>query len=243
MPGMTTSTFVRLGPLPDSIEVKGTLAGDIIQHGNTLEPSPQDPEKYLVHSIQWCQETWNMASQWVPDPYLTSEILPEAFWRTVIGNRRPTERPAPQAYAEHLNTLTIYQGILKERFLGRDCGPIAEHLIRDFPDAMLGDIEEQILDSFMLPFGIALQQCSDHRKFAAIGGGYMGLVPAGTKVGNVIAIIQGAQTPFVLRPLGQVVSEELPTRIVYELVGECYVHGMMDGEMMMSQDLTAMLLV
>jgi hypothetical protein len=47
---------------------------------------------------------------------------------------------------------------------------------------------------------------------------------------------------LVLRLLRQVVSEELPTRIVYELVGECYVHGMMDGEMM-SEDLTAVLLV
>lgn len=51
--------------------------------------------------------------------------------------------------------------------------------------------------------------------------GYVGLAPSHAEVGDVIAIIYGAIVPFVLRELanGQ-----------FELVGEAYVHGIMDGE-------------
>jgi hypothetical protein len=38
--------------------------------------------------------------------------------------------------------------------------------------------------------------------------------------GDVIALLRGGQTPFVLRLIGD----------YYELVGPCYVLGIMDGE-------------
>ena len=51
--------------------------------------------------------------------------------------------------------------------------------------------------------------------------GYVGLLPVHSKPGDLICIIFGAIVPFVLRKLdnGQ-----------YELIGEAYVHGIMDGE-------------
>jgi hypothetical protein len=51
--------------------------------------------------------------------------------------------------------------------------------------------------------------------------GHLVLGPKVTKVGDVICIFQGGPVPFVLRQLG---GDE------YLLVGECYVHGIMDGE-------------
>ena len=49
----------------------------------------------------------------------------------------------------------------------------------------------------------------------------MGMAPYSAHVGDLICVLFGGQTPFVLRkrePEG------------YLLVGECYVHGIMDGE-------------
>ncbi|KAJ3542905.1 hypothetical protein NM208_g3857 [Fusarium decemcellulare] len=56
--------------------------------------------------------------------------------------------------------------------------------------------------------------------------GFVGLGPAATEVGDVLAIFYGAKVPFVLRPQsgGQ-----------YQLLGEAYVHGIMDGEFMQAQ--------
>lgn len=53
------------------------------------------------------------------------------------------------------------------------------------------------------------------------------MVPKGTKRSDIIFEVWGAQVPFVLRPLGSTANGGAE---VYHLVGECYVHGMMDGE-------------
>ena len=42
-------------------------------------------------------------------------------------------------------------------------------------------------------------QCSVGRQFCVTSGGYMGLVPKLTRVGNEIVVLDGAQTPHVLR--------------------------------------------
>lgn len=54
--------------------------------------------------------------------------------------------------------------------------------------------------------------------------GYTGLAPLDTKVEtDVLAFIDGANIPFVLRDLGEDASDFL-------LVGPCYIYGLMDGE-------------
>ncbi|KAF9494027.1 hypothetical protein BDN71DRAFT_1020537 [Pleurotus eryngii] len=63
------------------------------------------------------------------------------------------------------------------------------------------------------------------RAFVMTKHGMMALAPAQVKPGDVICIIRGGQTPFVLRPKG--VSDD--GERVWELVGDCYVHGIMDG--------------
>jgi hypothetical protein len=51
--------------------------------------------------------------------------------------------------------------------------------------------------------------------------GYVGIAPGAAKVGDHIFFLQGARVPFVLR---QTESQD-----EYTLIGECYVHGHMDG--------------
>jgi hypothetical protein len=55
--------------------------------------------------------------------------------------------------------------------------------------------------------------------------GRIGLGPADSQEGDVIAIIFGGSVPFLLRPRA---------RGGYHLVGDGYVYGAMDGEMMHS---------
>lgn len=54
--------------------------------------------------------------------------------------------------------------------------------------------------------------------------GYMAMLPQGTQLGDVVAILYGGKAPFILRP-----SPE-PESDTYLLVGPAYVHGFMDGE-------------
>jgi hypothetical protein len=64
--------------------------------------------------------------------------------------------------------------------------------------------------------------------------GFVGMVPPSTlesnenekRKGDVVFLVRGAEVPFVLRPVGEVEGRKR-----YQLVGEAYIHGVMDGEM------------
>ncbi|KAK4445279.1 heterokaryon incompatibility protein-domain-containing protein [Podospora aff. communis PSN243] len=61
-----------------------------------------------------------------------------------------------------------------------------------------------------------------HRRLLVTKRGYIGLAPWNAETGDVVAVLHGGETPFLLRPGGE------PG--VYSLVGECFVYGIMGGE-------------
>jgi hypothetical protein len=61
------------------------------------------------------------------------------------------------------------------------------------------------------------------RAFFVTGKGYMGVSPAGTRVGDCVVIALGARTPFIMR-------QSSPER--WWLGGECFVNGVMKGEVL-----------
>jgi Heterokaryon incompatibility protein (HET) len=65
------------------------------------------------------------------------------------------------------------------------------------------------------------------RTFARTEQGYLALVPPETMVGDTIAICQGGKMPLVLRGDG-------PEKV--RIVGDCYVHGIMNGEKYREED-------
>lgn len=55
--------------------------------------------------------------------------------------------------------------------------------------------------------------------------GLIGVGPAELRINDCIYIVAGGKVPFVLRP-----SSSISNPHTFELVGDCYVHGVMDGE-------------
>lgn len=51
--------------------------------------------------------------------------------------------------------------------------------------------------------------------------GYIGLGPKDSRKGDIAVLILGARVPFILRPTA---------KGRHRLIGECYIHGIMDGE-------------
>lgn len=79
-------------------------------------------------------------------------------------------------------------------------------------------------------FGARLKATCGGRKLCITTGNRLGVVPPVTEKGDVVCIIPGMQTPYTLRPsYGPPIGG--PER-EYALVGECFIDGMMDGEMM-----------
>jgi hypothetical protein len=68
-----------------------------------------------------------------------------------------------------------------------------------------------------------LRACTD-RRFFVTRKGYFGTGPHELKDGDEIYIVAGGNLPLVLRP----VLNSKPN--TFELIGDCYVHGIMYGE-------------
>lgn len=64
---------------------------------------------------------------------------------------------------------------------------------------------------------------SSGRRYFVSQQGYLGLGPSTISAGDIIAIILGLDTPLVLRAID---------KDHYQILGEAYVHGIMDGELM-----------
>jgi hypothetical protein len=76
---------------------------------------------------------------------------------------------------------------------------------------------------FTEAFVKSIHRASNIRKFCVTSKGYMVLAPSGAVAGDLVCILLGGQTPFILR---------FGNAQFHLFVGACYVHGIMDGEAM-----------
>ncbi|KAI1824752.1 heterokaryon incompatibility protein-domain-containing protein [Xylaria intraflava] len=76
---------------------------------------------------------------------------------------------------------------------------------------------------------------SFERRLCITKKGYVGLVPPLTRIGDRVAIFYGGDAPYLVRSDTNTGDEDKPTVLRCQLVGECYMHGMMDGEMMKTE--------
>jgi hypothetical protein len=66
------------------------------------------------------------------------------------------------------------------------------------------------------------------RNLCVTAGGYLGHVPSGSQTGDKICILFVSAVPFIPRK---------DKEGFFKFVGECYVHGIMDGEVMKERDM------
>lgn len=128
---------------------------------------------------------------------------PEEFWRTLIADRSPTGENPPSYFAR----ACVYA-------FGR--GVPGEALnIDQVITSGIGSIGEEFLRRVQhVVWGRKLMRTKHYK--------LLGLAPEIGQKGDSIAILYGCSVPVVLRR--KIGSD------YYTLVGECYVHGMMDGE-------------
>ncbi|KAI1198955.1 putative heterokaryon incompatibility protein [Nemania serpens] len=164
------------------------------------------------------------------EPYVTGISRTEAFWRTLLGDRTPEgPRPAEYIFSEHYQALERFLDVARE-FLGPDLQPLELDLSPEQQARVTTVMTRDVVDlgRFVNVSGPNMRE----RMIAVTERGYIGVVPPYSEVGDAVFIISGGQVPFLLRrPAG---AEDLtePGRGAWQLVGESYFHGMMDGEMM-----------
>jgi len=152
---------------------------------------------FFTHVEEFCDESQGRPSSILQDP----DKLKEAKWRipcsdqvfTSTARRRRVCTTTMEGYHE-----------LKQR-------------LARYPE--MGD---QLQSPACQGYVIAMEYLHNRRPFISTEG-YVGLVPAHSRPGDIICILYGAIVPFVLRRA---------TNGAFKLIGEAYVYGIMDGEIL-----------
>ena len=81
---------------------------------------------------------------------------------------------------------------------------------------------------------VAIESCirstTLSRRFFVTKKGFMGIGPSAMNEGDHVCVLIGGPVPFVLRPEAQKSSRHSKANRLWSMIGDCYVHGIMDGE-------------
>ncbi len=189
---------------------KVNVIGDIFASPSAGQPQFR-VDRYMHRILASLSQARQMidASEVVRGRYTleTDEQCTTLLWRLLIGDCSDSIRPAPDDVADLFNAW-------------RDTSVNVMKLSEEQGNrpATLEEIARSNLAGKYLKFmGVA---CGG-RRVCCTSSGHIGLLPATTERDDIIAIVLGAQTPFILRPV---------SRNRFKLVGQCYVHGIMNGE-------------
>ena len=160
---------------------------------------------------------WFLQAKWIAQSTTLSE---EVFWRTLLANRVTStkdvsfdglDQPPDQSWGKDFKAFE----------------PFFALSLRSSPEE-----GRQLLASHeglkAMKFRGQMSRAIGRRRFGVLSSGSLGLMPHEAQVGDLVAAFLGAKVLFVIRPLPAVKDEVTQ----YQLVGECYVHDRMDGQVM-----------
>lgn len=153
--------------------------------------------------------------------YVTGEAMLEVYWRTLLADSPPesyevSRRDFFQWYNSWRKPVQWLQYLQVNRI-----GWIYEALVG--LHLLLTMLLTMRRKSQLDPFGRRFQNWTGitwHRRIVRTEKEYIGLVPRSTQVGDYIAVFKGGRVPLVIRQRG----------LKWQLIGDCYVHGIMRGE-------------
>jgi hypothetical protein len=223
-----TSKFIpRSHKFNGCIVLQGIII-DTIAHSSRPRPlipyhediKVQRPNRLL--KVNWQDET--LAAVTALFPYPTAEAIQDVYWRTLIANMFMDCTHPPPGFFDNFTTYLEYTRL----FLS--CENRDEAFKASAKKISVDDkVKHRMFDEAIPHVG--------NRVVFTTANGYAGLGPHGLKKGDRICIILGAATPFIIR------ESELVERTgnkdmvhgdgMFVLVGECYIHGLMEGEGMM----------
>jgi hypothetical protein len=204
---------------------------------NFLPSRKNIPVKELDEFTSWLENAQTLAEKLCENPYPwpvgncpTKQPVNEAFWRTLVGDRTLSARPAPSSYSKHFAKLL--GNINKLRTLAKKHDGDALKVRKEMNKPSFFETVDESMEwqRDLTNAGWLFGQPGFPRNFCITEKGLMGMVPKHSKIGDVICLIYGAQVPFVLRTSSEEKEASDTSETMYQLVGECYIHGMMDGE-------------
>jgi hypothetical protein len=156
--------------------------------------------------------------------------LPELIWRTLCADRDAKGEPAPSIYRMAMFHLLQLHSELPETNYGQDSTENRRVISSIDVEGLLNtDLPEDVVEFLQVVRDVVWNR----RTFRSETSGktVVGLIPQHARIGDRICILRGCSVPVVLRQHG---TPESPRGLYWQLIGEAYVHGVMDGEAMCS---------
>ncbi|CAG8971448.1 hypothetical protein HYALB_00002031 [Hymenoscyphus albidus] len=201
--------WIKFGELTEEASRKkkynGRLAVKGIRIGNIAKLAPRAPQGMIFpdtfEMAKFDRDWWDDNKEWAPG----MARVPEGFWRTIVADRSSssggnTESWYPRACYESLKNLYPDGSLRPDIVLGLRKAP-------KFVKVFLSRVKDVMWD----------------RRFALIslhGKETYALLPADTKKRDIICVLFGSSVPVVMRPHDD----------YWEMVGECFCYGQMEGE-------------
>lgn len=138
-----------------------------------------------------------------------------SIWRTLAADVTSLGGAAPASFGEEYHKVCEYLDLID------NCDYNAME-VATMPKAK--DLEASMNDSLFVD---AWFQAAFQRHFCSTKKKRMGLVPNAALKGDLVVLLLGADVPFVIRPIDVG---------LFALIGECYVHGIMNGEALPGKD-------
>ncbi|KAK3985339.1 heterokaryon incompatibility protein-domain-containing protein [Cladorrhinum sp. PSN332] len=212
--GVEGFVFDRIEGLSQGINKKPPSTWTFTRY-QTYKTRMQDMVEFLQLCLEWEQVTRvRLGGQYRGGP----ELMLDAYWKTLLGGHVDAENEAAQAREFHRFDMISKHGAKALQSLGLPAWPwimlLTPHNISVLLFRALV-IRRDIL-GFWAELGILRQIGILH----LTSDGYIGLAPPAARVGDLVSLVKGAKVPLVIRKDGE----------GWELVGESYVHGAMEGE-------------
>jgi hypothetical protein len=178
-----------------------------------LETSDLETGEESNTMSSWIPSLTNFISAASPARYIAGGATKEAFWRTLVMDHKPSGDSG------------------EYKRYGPNDGRIfwASWNFLCFNKPVTGNFNRREISDTMG----SLAGTAAAKQIFITESGYFGNGPVGARPGDEIHIIAGGKCPLMLRPVVERPSnltEALKSYPAYTLVGDCYLHGIMDGE-------------
>ncbi|KAG0647891.1 Heterokaryon incompatibility protein [Hyphodiscus hymeniophilus] len=190
-------------------EYDGLLFVKGLQIGKIKKTTPRSSHgmifKEAFEIAGFDRECWEENEWWAENV----SRVPDAFWRTIVADRGPDGANSPSWYA---------RACIKCLENLRDNGDLRPDDVLDLPKtpSIAKDFMNRVKD-VVWERKFVLVDLADQKKT-------YGLVPARTEENDIVCVLFGCSVPAILR------QKEKDGATYFEMVGECFIYGMMDGE-------------
>ncbi|KAI9686726.1 MAG: hypothetical protein M1822_002785 [Bathelium mastoideum] len=153
-----------------------------------------------------------------------------AFWETMCGGRIRLHKRTPQPKNVDGELLQSEEALAERsrRVTASDYDTFFQW-VASLKDSKRNRLVEE-RDREILAVENSVTSTTLMRRFFKTKTGYMGIGPATMTEDDNICVLMGGPAPFVLRPAVPDIPGYTGMGKHWSMVGDCYVHGMMDGE-------------